>query len=97
MSVLQRFSKPHLGVLWVALLVGSLCTALAWADDQEVMSGTAAATIRSAGYPCAHVIQMDRLKAGASDGSSRWEVRCNSGRFRVKFNRDTGSEVVPLD
>ncbi|MGB5201690.1 MAG: hypothetical protein WBR56_17500, partial [Sedimenticolaceae bacterium] len=79
------------------LLACCVFTSAAWAEDQEVMAGSVAAAVREAGYPCAHVIQMDRLKEGAAEGFTAWNVSCNSGRFKVTFKGDTGSEVVPLD
>ena len=96
-ALFQRLSNPRFGVLCVTLLAGSMCTAPVGAGDQEVMAGSVAAAIREAGYPCAHVIQMDRSKEGAVEGYTAWNVSCNSGRFRVTFKGDTGSEVVPLD
>ena len=93
----QMLSGARFGVLLLHLLAGSMFTAFAGAGDQEIMSGSAAAAIREAGHPCAHVIQMDRLEEGAAEGFTAWDVRCNSGRFKVTFKGDTGSEVVPLD
>jgi hypothetical protein len=93
----QKLSNPRYGVLLGILLAGSIFTAPAGAGEQEVMSGSVAAAIRQAGHPCAHVIQMDRMKEGAAEGFTTWDVRCNSGRFKVEFKGDTGSEVVPLD
>lgn len=96
-GVPRSSSTPRFGVLLLTLLAGSLFTALACAGEQEVMSGSVAAAIREAGHPCAHVIQMDRSKEGAAEGYTVWNVSCNSGRFKVTFKGDTGSEVVPLD
>ena len=96
-GVPQSLSGPRFGVLFVSLLAGSMWTALAGAGEQEIMSGSVAAAIRAAGHPCAHVIEMDRLKEEAAEGYTAWDVRCNSGRFKVTFKGDTGSEVVPLD
>jgi hypothetical protein len=85
------------GILCVILLAGSTFTAVAETSKQEVMSGSVAASIREAGHPCAHVIRMDRLSEGAAEGFTVWDVRCNSGRFKVRFKGDTGSDVVPID
>jgi hypothetical protein len=74
-----------------------MVSALAGEGQQEIMSGSVAAAIREAGHPCAHVIEMERLKEGAAEGFTEWDVRCNSGRFKVTFKGDTGSDVVPID
>ena len=96
-AVAERFSRARCGTLGATLLACFIYTSAAWAEDREVMSGSVAAAIREAGYPCAHVIQMDRSKEGAAEGYTAWDVSCNSGRFKVTFKGDTGSEVVPLD
>lgn len=93
-AVAKRFSHTRFGATLLACLI---LISASWAGDQEVMSGSVAAAIREAGHPCAHVIQMDRSKEGAAEGYSVWNVSCNSGRFKVTFKGDTGSEVVPLD
>jgi len=96
-GVPKNISNRRFAVLLVKLLAGSIFISLAWAGEQEVVSGSVAAAIREAGHPCAHVIRMDRMKEGAAEGFTVWDVRCNSGRFKVTFTGDTGSEVVPLD
>ena len=96
-GVPQRLSGPRFDFLLPTLLAGFMFTALVSAGEQEVMSGSVAAAIRAAGHPCAHVIEMDRSKEGAAEGFTVWDVRCNSGRFKVTFTGDTGSEVVSLD
>ena len=40
--------------------------------------GELAATIRTAGMPCAHVIEVQ------SAGEDRWSVRCNAGDYTVE-------------
>lgn len=70
--------------------------ALGWlgvAAAQDVAHGTLAAAIRSAGYPCARVLEKER----ASEGSSVWRVKCNSGRFSVTMDGDSASAVTPID
>jgi hypothetical protein len=96
-AVPQRVLYTRFGVLIMSLLAGSMFISLVEAGDQEVMSGSIAAAIREAGHPCAHVIQTDRSKEGSAEGLTVWNVRCNSGRFKVTFKGDTGSEVMPLD
>ena len=79
------------------LVVFAAVPLLAWAGEQDVATGSVAAAIREAGYPCAHVVDMERSTEGVSQGLTVWKVRCNSGQFKVTFKGDTGSEVVPLD
>jgi hypothetical protein len=56
-------------------------------------NGKLAATIRAGGHPCQRVIEKER----ASEGSSVWRVKCNSGHFQVTMKGDSAPEVVPLD
>ena len=63
------------------------------AAAEEVANGTLSAAIRASGHPCTRVIEKKR----ASEGSSAWRVRCNSGSFLVTIKCDSTSEVVPLD
>ena len=98
MSVVPaRFSNICRGALCVTLLAGLMFTSTAISDNEDVATGSAAAAIREAGYPCAHVTNMERSKEAAAEGFTIWKVRCNSGGFKVTFKGDAGSEVVPLD
>ena len=90
----KRFYRP---VRAAFLATALACPALAWAGDQDVAEGSVAVAIREAGYPCAHVVDMERSREGAAKGFTVWKVRCNSGLFKVTFKGDTGSEVVRLD
>ena len=49
--------------------------------------------IRAAGYPCARVLEKER----ASEGSSVWRVKCNSGSFSVTMDGDSASAVTRID
>ena len=93
----ERFSIRYCGALCATLLAGFALTSLTWAGNEDIASGSAAAAIREAGYPCAHVTKMERSTEGVSEDLSVWKVRCNSGSFKVTFKGDTGSEVVPLN
>ncbi|MDX1430966.1 MAG: hypothetical protein R3286_00835 [Gammaproteobacteria bacterium] len=83
--------------LLAALLAGLLLTPLAWADEKDVAAGSLAAAIREAGYACEHVTGMERSKDGVAEGLTVWVAQCNSGKYRVTFKGDAGSEVVRLD
>jgi hypothetical protein len=51
--------------------------------------GEFAAAVRSAGYPCAHVIAIDPVRTGL------WSVRCNAGYYTVKRD-ETGRLAVAM-
>ena len=80
------------GALAVALVPG-----VPAAQGQDVAEGSAAAAIREASHPCGHVIDMERFREGVVEGLVVWNVRCDSGRFKVTFKGDTGSTVQLLD
>lgn len=69
------------------VVVGGL--ALGTVQAAEVAHGEMAGAIRSAGYPCAHVLKLD------SAGPDTWIVECNSGAFRVSRERDGRFTVAP--
>jgi hypothetical protein len=50
--------------------------------------GETAAAIRSADYPCAHVLALQ------SAGDNAWSVDCNSGTFLVTRNEDCSYAVT---
>ena len=79
------------------LLATVLCTPLVSAGEQDVAKDSVAAAIREAGYPCAHVLSMERSREGVAEGLTVWKVRCNSGPYKVTFKGDTGSEVQRLE
>lgn len=68
-------SSKYCGALCAVLFAGFLHLSPVWAGDDDVASGSAAAAIREAGYPCAHVIAMERSGKGDKAGSSIWTVR----------------------
>lgn len=57
----------------------------------EVSHGEMAGAIRSANYPCAHVVKIDRT------GDNAWVVQCNSGTFRVSREPDGRFNVTQAD
>ncbi len=77
-------------------IIGASVIALGWSNGAiagDVTDGALSAAIRGSGHPCVKVIE----KELSSDGSSVWQVRCNSGRFEVTQKEDATFEVVPLD
>ncbi len=93
----ESFPRRYRCTLCAALLAGFVHLSPAWAGNEGVASGSAVAAIREAGYPCAHVIEMERSVEEVAEDYSAWKVRCNSGSFKVTFEDDKRSEVVPLD
>ncbi len=53
--------------------------------------GELAATIRSAGFPCSHVIET------TAAGAEAWRVKCNSGSFVVATDPDGNVAVTQAD
>jgi ABC-type sugar transport system substrate-binding protein len=53
---------------------------------EMVSDGEMAAAIRSADYPCKHVLEVQ------ATGDNRWRVQCNSGTYQV--NRDANGQFT---
>jgi len=64
---------------------------LATQTDSVADQGELAATIRSAGFPCSHVIET------TAAGAEAWRVRCNSGSFVVATDPDGNVAVTQTD
>ena len=81
--------RPGPIVLFCSMIVAGLLSPLATA---EVMShGEMAGAIRSANYPCAHVIKID------SAGDNAWVVQCNSGKFNVSRDQNGNFQVTQTE
>ncbi len=63
-----------------SMIAGSLVTLPVAAA--EMSHGEMAGAIRSANYPCAHVVKIDSARDNA------WVVQCNSGTFSVSRDKD---------
>jgi hypothetical protein len=55
---------------------------------KTVSDGEMAAAIRSADYPCDHVLQMQAA------GDNSWRVQCNSGTYQVTRDANGQFSVV---
>jgi ABC-type sugar transport system substrate-binding protein len=53
---------------------------------EMVSNGEMAAAIRSADYPCKHVLEVQ------ATGDNSWRVQCNSGTYQV--NRDANGQFT---
>ena len=56
---------------------------------QSASRGELAAAIRSAGHPCARVVEVEET------GDSSWRVRCNAGVYRVSRDKVGEFAVSP--
>jgi hypothetical protein len=87
----MSFTQHHKRIISLAMSVPfSLAGMFALASPataEEMSHGEMAAAIRSADYPCAHVLGLE------SSGDNAWSVDCNSGTFLVTRNED-GSYAV---
>ena len=77
-----------LGLCCIVIVGGLLATRPAFA---EVSYGEMAAAIRSANYPCRHVLNVDNR------GDNAWVVQCNSGTFNVFRDENGDLQVTPAD
>ena len=76
-------------VLFSCLIVSGLFSPHVTAVD--VSHGELAGAIRSAEYPCAHVLQVD------SNDDNAWIVQCNSGKFNVSRDQNGDVTVIKID
>ena len=76
-------------VLSCTLAIASVIPAALHAT--ETSHGEMRAAIRSADYPCTHVVAME------SAGENAWSVQCNSGRFRVSRDPDGNYTVTQTE
>jgi hypothetical protein len=84
---MHRF-KP--GILITATLLGLGLLAQAHAEGtSQPAHGEFAASIRSAGQPCNHVLAVSAIK------DRLWSVRCNAGTYTVRRD-DSGRLVLVL-
>ena len=88
MSKCLRYHSPNIKVLsGLAVLLATISVAFA----QTPGNGELAAAIRSADFPCAHVIEV------AASGDNAWRVQCNSGAFVVRKAETGEYSVSPSD
>jgi hypothetical protein len=66
--------------MMTTVLSGALLTSPAFAEEMD--HGTLAAAIRSADFPCNHVI------SARSADENTWIVQCNSGTYEVSRDED---------
>ena len=81
----NKHHNLHKSVTISGFLIAFLTVAFC-ADASEMTNGDARAAIRSADFPCYHVIKLE------TGGNNIWNVTCNSGKFRVK--RDQNGKIT---
>lgn len=86
----RRFFSGLLGAMCAAALTPAIGSDAVQTQDATPPHGEFAATIRSAGLPCAHVISVEAV------GQSAWQVKCNSGVARVVRGEDGQLAVANL-
>ena len=88
---MRRFSgsSSKAGLLLLVCSVLGAGSGNVFADVPDY--GTMAAAIRSANYPCTHVIHVSSIS------SNSWNVECNSGRFRVTRDEEGDYSVTKAD
>jgi hypothetical protein len=84
---MYRF-KPGIVIMATVACLGLLVQAHAESTGQPA-HGEFAATIRSAGQPCNHVLAVAAIK------DRLWSVKCNAGTYTVKRD-DSGRLVLAL-
>ena len=88
MSKSSEYRSPNIKLLFgLATLLATMSVAFA----QTPGNGELAAAIRSADFPCAHVIEV------AASGDNAWRVQCNSGTFVVRKAETGEYSVSPSD
>jgi len=75
----------------ISFAMTALLAIVPQANATETSHGEMAAAIRSANYPCAHVLGLQNA------GENAWSVECNSGKFRVSRDQDGNYTVSQTD
>ena len=79
---MKKNRRKHMKYLAISCIAMAASATALLANATGMTHGEMAAAIRSANYPCAHVIGLE------STGQNAWSVQCNSGKFRVSRDQD---------
>lgn len=82
MPIQHRFRIIPLRVLKAIIAFLVIIVFVQQSPAEEMSNGEMAGIIRSAGHPCARVLDLQ------STGENSWRVECNSGSFYVTRNED---------
>lgn len=75
-------------LLRISLALTTTLTVVQPAFAAEMNDGEMAAAIRSADYPCDHVLELQ------ASGDNGWRVQCNSGTYQVTRDANGQFSVV---
>ena len=78
-------------LLRISLTLTTILALVHPAFATEMSYGEMAAAIRSADYPCEHVL------AQQTSGDNNWTVQCNSGTYLVTLDANGQFSVVKTD
>jgi hypothetical protein len=76
-----------------------LLVALASAADPppETAVAIVAAAVRDRGFACDRPISAEREPSASRPDRAAWIIQCDTARYRVVFEGDTGALVLPLE
>ena len=75
----------------ISLVLAMIFALVQPAFAAEISDGELAAAIRSADYPCEHVLGQQ------ATGDNDWRVQCNSGTYQVTRDASGNYNVVKTD
>ncbi len=82
MHIQHQFRNFPLRIIKALIVVLIVIIYLPQSLAEEMSHGEMAGIIRSAGHPCAKVLELQ------STSENSWKVQCNSGSFNVTRNED---------
>jgi hypothetical protein len=71
--------------------------ALAADPPPETAVAILAAAVRDRGFPCDRPISAERDPSASRPDRAAWIIQCETARYRVVFEGDTGALVLPLE
>ena len=86
MNIQNRMKINPYHALSILIVILIVIGSIPQLSAEEVSHGEMAGIIRTAGHPCARVLDLQRT------GKNSWNVKCNSGSFLV--TRDTNGEFT---
>jgi hypothetical protein len=71
--------------------------ALAADPPPETAIAIVAAAVRDGGFACDRPISAERDPSASRPDRAAWIIQCETARYRVVFEGDTGALVLPLE
>jgi hypothetical protein len=85
----------------ISLLALAIFLSVALASAAEPLPETTvaiiAAAVRDRGFACARPISAEREPSASRPDRAAWIIQCDTARYRVVFEGDTGALVLPLE